>query len=88
MANKDGHFWIKDVINRLPVELLPKIPTWSNLLSSITQLKTERNNAVTDLEEANKVIRRLEKRASDLKNEKDRLIGMIDNGLGWEDVSN
>ena len=47
---KDQHFWIKDVVNRLPIELLPKVPTWSSLLTAITQLKTERNNAIDEAE--------------------------------------
>jgi len=51
MTDKDSQFWIKDVANRLPHELLPKVQTWSKLLSAITRLKTERNNALIDLKE-------------------------------------
>lgn len=40
---KDNHFFVADVANRLPTELLPKTQSWSALLSAITQLKTERN---------------------------------------------
>ena len=52
--SKENHFFIKDVSNRLPTELLPKNASWSALLSAITQLKTERNNAlerVADMQE-------------------------------------
>ncbi len=58
MPESDSHFWIKDVINRLPTELLPKVPTWSNILSAITQLKTERNNAICRVKELESAIRK------------------------------
>ncbi len=50
MKDIDSHFWVSDVAKRLPVELLPKNPTWSALLIAITQLKTERNNAIAETE--------------------------------------
>ncbi len=50
MKNTDSHFWVRDVINRLPVELLPKTPSWPALLTALTQLKTERNNALAEAE--------------------------------------
>ena len=72
MTDKDSHFWIKDVINRLPSELLPKVPTWSNILSAITRLKTERAIALIEMKEAKKAVQRLEKRASDLEKKLDQ----------------
>lgn len=50
MKDTDSHFWVSDVVKRLPVELLPKDPSWSSLLTAITQLKTERNNAIAEAE--------------------------------------
>ena len=37
---------LKKICNRLPIELIPKNPLESNVLSAISQLKTERNNAL------------------------------------------
>lgn len=61
MADKDSHFWIKDVASRLPHELLPKVQTWSKLLSAITRLKAERNNALIELKAAKRQVERLQK---------------------------
>mgnify|MGYP000406846016 CR=1 FL=1 len=61
MNEKDQHFWIKDVANRLPTEFLPKTRSWSALLTAITQLKAERNNAMArcaDLEVKNERLTR------------------------------
>jgi len=38
----------KQLANRLPTELLPEIESCSALLTAVTQLKTERNNAMAD----------------------------------------
>jgi len=38
----------KQLANRLPTELLPKIKSCAALLTAVTQLKTERNNAIAD----------------------------------------
>jgi len=38
----------KQLANRLPTELLPEIEICSALLTAVTQLKTERNNAMAD----------------------------------------
>lgn len=40
---KDNHFFVTDVANRLPAELLPKTMSWSALFSAIAKLKTERD---------------------------------------------
>ena len=44
----DRHFFITDIANRLPADLLPEKQTWSSLLSAVTRMKTERNNAIED----------------------------------------
>lgn len=49
--DNDDHFFVTDIANRLPSELLPKKQTWSAMLSSVTKLKTERNNALCALAE-------------------------------------
>lgn len=46
----------KQLADRLPAELLPENPTWPALLSAITQLKTERNNALVRVEELEKAL--------------------------------
>ena len=38
----------KQLANRLPTELLPEIESCSALLTAVTRLKTERNNAIAD----------------------------------------
>lgn len=38
----------KQLANRLPIELVPKSPSCAQLLSAVTQLKTERNNAIAE----------------------------------------
>lgn len=60
MTDVDKHFWVKDICNRLPTELLPKTPSWSALLSAVTQLKTERNNAIAENERLKKRVKELE----------------------------
>lgn len=50
MKDIDSHFWVSDVVKRLPIELIPSTPSWSALLTAITQLKVERNNALAELE--------------------------------------
>ncbi|MGB0662827.1 MAG: hypothetical protein ACPGMR_03455 [Pontibacterium sp.] len=47
------HFWIDidDVARRLPIEMLPKPQTWPSLLTTISRLKTERNNLLEEVEE-------------------------------------
>jgi hypothetical protein len=56
MKNTDSHFWVSDIVKRLPVELLPENPSWSALLSAVTKLKTERNNALCESERLRKAI--------------------------------
>ena len=60
MKYKDSHFWINDVANRLPNALVPKTKSWSALLSAITQLKTERNNAMIEAEELKMCAKRVD----------------------------
>ena len=55
--DKDSHFFVSDVANRLPTELLPETKSWSALLAAITQLKTERNNALIEAERLRAVMR-------------------------------
>jgi len=55
--SKDSHFWVKDIYNRLPIELLPKSASWSELLSAVSLLKTERNNYKHRSEELELIIR-------------------------------
>lgn len=55
--SKDSHFWVKDLYSRLPIELLPKSPSWGALLSTVSLLKTERNNYKHRSEELELVIR-------------------------------
>lgn len=55
--SKDSHFLVKDIYSRLPIELLPKSPSWSALLSAVSLLKTERNNYKHRSEELELVIR-------------------------------
>ena len=43
---EDKHFWIKEVINRLPSDLVPENQSWQSVLTALTQLKTERNNLI------------------------------------------
>ena len=39
-------FWVKEVINRLPSDLVPENQSWQSVLRVLTQLKTERNNLI------------------------------------------
>ena len=57
MKDTDSHLWVSDVVKRLPVELLPKDPSWSSLLTAITQLKTERNSAIAEAERLKNAIK-------------------------------
>lgn len=59
MKDKDEHFWIEDVINRLPSELVPDKRDWSSVLTALTKLKTERNNAVVERNELAAHVERL-----------------------------
>ena len=59
MKDKDEHFWIEDVINRLPSELVPDKRDWSSVLTALTKLKTERNNAVVERNELAAQVERL-----------------------------
>lgn len=59
MKDKDEHFWIEDVINRLPSELVPDKTDWSSVLTALTKLKTERNNAVVERNELSAQVERL-----------------------------
>lgn len=59
MKDSDSHFWVSDVVKRLPIELIPKVPSWSSLLTAITQLKTERNNAIAELERLKDAIKEM-----------------------------
>ena len=67
MRDKDSHFWIKDVISRLPIELLPEVPTWGSLLTAITQLKAERNNALLQVADLKKDLDATRKQISDYR---------------------
>ena len=66
MKEKDEHFWIEDVINRLPNELVPDVKDWPSLLSALTKLKTERNNAVVERNELAAQVERLRGAANNL----------------------
>lgn len=59
MKDKDEHFWIDDVINRLPSGLIPESKDWSSVLSALTKLKTERNNAIAERNELAAQVERL-----------------------------
>ena len=59
MKDKDEHFWIDDVINRLPSGLIPESKDWSSVLSALTKLKTERNNAIAERDELAAQVERL-----------------------------
>jgi len=56
MDEQDQHFWIKDVINRLPNGLVPRNQTWSATLTAVAQLKTERNNAILRVQELERAV--------------------------------
>lgn len=53
--DSDSHFFVTDIANRLPGELLPEKQTWSAMLSAVTQLKNERNNALCRVDEIEKL---------------------------------
>lgn len=46
----------KQLADRLPTELLPKTKSCAALLSAVTQLKTERNNALERVAELEKAL--------------------------------
>lgn len=69
---KDERFWVEDVINRLPSELVPDKKDWYSVLSALTKLKTERNNAVVELNE--------------LAAQVERLRGAYNSAKTWEDL--
>ena len=72
MKDKDEHFWIEDVINRLPSELVPDKRDWSSVLTALTKLKTERNNAVVERNELSAHV--------------ERLRGAYNSAKTWEDL--
>lgn len=67
MKDKDEHFWIDDVINRLPSGLIPESKDWSSVLSALTKLKTERNNAIAERNELAAQVERLRGALSELE---------------------
>ena len=61
----DKHFFVQELANRIPTELLPKKQSWSKLLSAVTQLKVERNNAIMEVIELQDENERLKKTIKD-----------------------
>ena len=51
MKERDQHFWIEDVVSRLPKDLVPADKSWSSVLLAIEQLKAERDSAITQASE-------------------------------------
>lgn len=64
MKERDEHFWIKDVVNRLQSELVPKNKSWSAVLTAITQLKAERNCAMLQVHDLKEDLARCRHQAS------------------------
>lgn len=86
MTDVDKHFWVKDICNRLPTELLPKTPSWSALLSAVTQLKTERNNAIAEAERLKDAIKETIEENLDLADGENCTLIKLKRSIGYEDL--
>ena len=87
MKNTDSHFWVSDIVKRLPVELLPKNPSWSALLSAVTKLKTERNNALCESERLRKAIVKTIEDNLDLADGENCTLIELKRAVGYDDVN-
>lgn len=85
MKDTDSHFWVSDVVKRLPIELLPEVPSWSSLLTAITQLKTERNNAICRAEELESAIRKTIDDNLDLADGENCTLISLKRAIGYDD---
>lgn len=84
MKDTDSHFWVSDVVKRLPIELLPKVPSWSSLLTAITQLKTERNNAIAEAERLKDAIKETIEENLDLADGENCTLIKLKRSIGYD----
>lgn len=87
MKDTDSHFWVSDVVKRLPVELLPKDPSWSSLLTAITQLKTERNNAIAEAERLKDAIKETIEENLDLADGENCTLIKLKRSIGYDPLT-
>lgn len=86
MKDTDSHFWVSDVVKRLPVELLPKDPSWQSLLTAITQLKTERNNAIAEAERLKDAIKETIEENLDLADGENCTLIKLKRSISYDDL--
>lgn len=86
MKRADYHFWVSDVVKRLPAELLPKDPSWNSLLAAITQLETERNNAIAEAERLKDAIKETIEENLDLADGENCTLIKLKRAISYDDL--